>query len=758
MQFFDSVGLGDLKEEMYAQALLKYVCKEPDKVFNGYRGFYAYNTMGPVEFSCHIVQNDEGTANKVIGLSMHVMGNEFSTLPIGDNGVLDEDEDELSRCVFFETKDGGQIPIRLVMADVLPSYAPGTRVEMQLASFSLDVNYYKNDDDWQTKRGGELFGKPVSIADGAILSLGTDDTCRIKGRVKRVVEMQTISPKRTAKYTDFLALYVDTVIGEMPIYHTIDMVDTAERDLVRPGSIIDVIAVISADVAIGEYQGGAIFDEKHLLMLIRDCVERCDLRRLRKVIADDCEMNGHPEVFDELATFVGDPHDITIELDDRSLIKSIRSSPSAKRSKRSLKHHPKNEETALRAIKLALESNDWSSLYDSIAENCEYVRQGGKFGARGRSEVIALLNRIAAKCVEEKVRTHAYLFTVTGHPSGNDRTQPIGKRGVLALYNDTYAEAKAYDALFFVDIDDDGLIERIYIANGPHLINVEDDDDEFESVDDTEDDDFEERKIPTPDPSEDFQKAFFVAGKHIQHHVQKMGREVGWVRSHPYPPYIDHLSFVLGGEYFLVLIEDFHKKVEMPGNRRNLIRKARACNGRACVMPMVKSGLLMPHMTGYMTVKEIEELEWTPLLSHYGLIDAETGETVDLSKYDCDKDVELTDWELLEFAVSAIRFKLEKEQGRQIMSCQSDPDVLPNIWFVGDDGPEWVIVRAVRWPQERAELPSNWRECVAGAAKLSRHGNFASVSFASDDRRNSGRILRGKMADFEFPGLEKLTI
>jgi hypothetical protein len=29
------------------------------------------------------------------------------------------------------------------------------------------------------------------------------------------------------------------------------------------------------------------------------------------------------------------------------------------------------------------------------------------------------------------------------------------------------------------------------------------------------------------------------------------------------------------------------------------------------------------------------------------------------------------------------------------MSWQGNPSVDPSIWFVGDSGPEWVVVRAV---------------------------------------------------------------
>ena len=65
------------------------------------------------------------------------------------------------------------------------------------------------------------------------------------------------------------------------------------------------------------------------------------------------------------------------------------------------------------------------------------------------------------------------------------------------------------------------------------------------------------------------------------------------------------------------------------------------------------------------------------------------------------------------------------------MSSQGNPEVDPALWFVGDQDPEWVVVRAVRYPLRDAELPANWRAIGEACARLSRRGNFASVAVAS---------------------------
>jgi hypothetical protein len=67
------------------------------------------------------------------------------------------------------------------------------------------------------------------------------------------------------------------------------------------------------------------------------------------------------------------------------------------------------------------------------------------------------------------------------------------------------------------------------------------------------------------------------------------------------------------------------------------------------------------------------------------------------------------------------------------LSWQGNPKVEPSIWFVGDNGPEWVVVRAVRYPKLRADLPSDWQQIAAWCAKLGKVGHFASVTVANAD-------------------------
>lgn len=92
----------------------------------------------------------------------------------------------------------------------------------------------------------------------------------------------------------------------------------------------------------------------------------------------------------------------------------------------------------------------------------------------------------------------------------------------------------------------------------------------------------------------------------------------------------------------------------------------------------------------------------------------------------------MTDWELQDFAVQVVRDQLDNT-GKKLMSWQGNPSVDPSIWFVGVDGPEWVVVRAVRYPQRAAKLPENWRQIAKSCVRIGKVGHFASVSVANSN-------------------------
>lgn len=243
--------------------------------------------------------------------------------------------------------------------------------------------------------------------------------------------------------------------------------------------------------------------------------------------------------------------------------------------------------------------------------------------------------------------------------------------------------------------------------------------------------------IPMPDVTQEFARCWQSAGMHIERSAG--GRLDAWLRAHLNPPFLEHLSFRLGNQLFFVRIVDEDGFVVGPGSLQGLLNVADECNGHACLMLMRKRGA-----------------EWTASLPGWGLQDARTKKLIDPPAEISEQKIEMSDWELQDFAVQVVRQQIEKD-GHELMSWQSNPGVDPSLWFVGNDGPEWVVVRASRYPKKIADLPANWRAIAEGCSHMSKRGNFASLSVACMQTMNEGgQLYRGYPLVTSYAGLQPI--
>jgi hypothetical protein len=245
--------------------------------------------------------------------------------------------------------------------------------------------------------------------------------------------------------------------------------------------------------------------------------------------------------------------------------------------------------------------------------------------------------------------------------------------------------------------------------------------------------------------TEEFACCWNAARLHIQNQAQ--GPLQSWLRVHLNPPFLEHLSFRLGNQLFYIQLEDVDGRLKTPGNPDGLIAIADGCAGHACVMPMRKVGA-----------------DWTPTETGWGLLDSRTGQAVNPPALISDEKIVMTDWELQDLAVQVVRGQLAKE-GRELMSWNGYPRVNPSLWFVGDAGPEWVVVRAVRYPEEEAKLPDDIAVMRAHFNKLGYPGHFASVAVASVDdpfdpnvatNGNVVPLYRGHEMHIKYEDLKKI--
>jgi hypothetical protein len=219
------------------------------------------------------------------------------------------------------------------------------------------------------------------------------------------------------------------------------------------------------------------------------------------------------------------------------------------------------------------------------------------------------------------------------------------------------------------------------------------------------------------------------------------------------PSFLEHLSFRLGNQAFFVRLQDADGKVEGPGTVGGLLRVAGGWKGIPCLLPMRRtSGTWRPEFTGW------------------GLIDVQTKHAIDAQRLVSSDAVEMTDWEIHDFAVGTVCASLERD-GIKIISSARDPEVYPSIWFRRKDGTaSWVLVEAYRYPVDsRSQArPSNWAKvghlCANVAPKMSggsstpskTRGYFTPISIGRTDESFEGNpkpLLRGYQLSHSFHGL-----
>ena len=243
-------------------------------------------------------------------------------------------------------------------------------------------------------------------------------------------------------------------------------------------------------------------------------------------------------------------------------------------------------------------------------------------------------------------------------------------------------------------------------------------------------------------PSQEFVLCWQTAGKHLS---IKGDGAINWLKSELTPPFLEHLSFRLGNQLFFIRLVDVDERAQMPGNLKGLMSVAKGCNGHACLMHM----------------KNVDG-EWQVLNSDWGLTSVSTQQSINPVDLLSDENIEMTDWELQDFAVEVVRDQIKDKLGGEIMSRNSNPSVYPSIWFVGKNGPEWVAVRMTSYPNPEPAHDCDLGKVAASCVQISEVGNTADVTIFNADQKFEDDspilpILRGHAASIKFDGLKKVT-
>ena len=288
MNLLEDLGLGSLceDEDIFINKFLPFVAQE-GKPFYGYYGMYIWTNIGYLEPNLHIEKVNG--QNNVVGFTSNVSGNSLWELVVSEHGVQDNEdgEDMLSKVVSFTRPDNmnGNLSLYLVNADVAPDFYPGDTYTLQVTGIVNEVKLFETEEKYHEGFNfGKIMGSRVEIKAGCILSLGT--SCVITGKITEIFDKFSFDGKGN-KITIKCAC-VETNYGVLEVLFQESVIENDERELLKPGSYIKAAGTMLGDIAIKEYQQGAIFDEEHLIRVVRGCAENKNFKRLTHIFAEDC--------------------------------------------------------------------------------------------------------------------------------------------------------------------------------------------------------------------------------------------------------------------------------------------------------------------------------------------------------------------------------------------------------------------------------------------------------------------------------------
>ena len=243
---------------------------------------------------------------------------------------------------------------------------------------------------------------------------------------------------------------------------------------------------------------------------------------------------------------------------------------------------------------------------------------------------------------------------------------------------------------------------------------------------------------PKQTATEDFLDCWRSAGLHFN--SMKSEYTLRYVDGPLCLPLLAHLTFILGNQLFFICIQGL---LQTPSGKEECIYAAKRANGIPCLLKMQRT-----------------DKGWAPIFPGWGLVHAETLEIIDPPKMVNEDAIEISDWELMDCATQLVMRELD-EEGKKIVSHDSNPDGAPSIYFEGEQKVKnFVQVIPARYPN----LPDvdfkrlrEIKEMVRGYT--SGKGFYAEVSLvASEDEGLEGNLplLRGRQYTAKFDGLKEI--
>lgn len=274
------------------------------KEYHGYNDTtYFYNSYGDVEFMVY-AKDTADNKKTITGFSVHSGNSDVWKMKYTGLDFTPEDIAPFRKTAFFSpcTGEKSWLPIDVVNADILPGISKNDEILMQIVAHPLSISYYPDEKTFIEDQPECANGEKYLVANGSLLPLQFllnhrpsegDAECDYNEDLlvnfTATVKQLFVGEVQFGEKSDeaFIRCCADTMFGELEFVHTIDQVPDQFIDNIKVGAIISGVCVISADVAIYEYENGIVKDFNNNLRLIRNIVTDGNADSMSAVLAED---------------------------------------------------------------------------------------------------------------------------------------------------------------------------------------------------------------------------------------------------------------------------------------------------------------------------------------------------------------------------------------------------------------------------------------------------------------------------------------
>ncbi len=243
------------------------------------------------------------------------------------------------------------------------------------------------------------------------------------------------------------------------------------------------------------------------------------------------------------------------------------------------------------------------------------------------------------------------------------------------------------------------------------------------------------REIDKVAPSELFIDIMNFSGQFLQEKIHG-AEKCNWLKSEMTRPSFDHFSIAYKNQVFSILIDirdDEGNSFLPPEFLKRQLGEAKKNNLIPCLFPVVIENM------DSSTARVIDNNNWN-------LFDSISGDAIIPENLVSDKKIEMSPWELHNFAIMQTRVML-KQQEFKIVSFQNVIGVDPQLWFLDENGKQnWVVVR---YDEIK---PDVLMEITRRCFKFD--GYLARFEFVSNNKNK--KIYRGDTIGVNFLGFEKV--